>query len=208
MSGPEQSESPPRKSRRRTILAVWLVGTFTVIGGLIPLLDYLGISPTDGSPTTSTSSPTPPTSIPNSASSSPHTPEGLPSGPSAEGEPSSASPEASSNEITEVRIEVDAPDSRWINPTTIKAGESPGFEPYVFTDEGRLGRAGCYVKWELYNNGKRLSVDNTLCQTSAGWSSVYWPRNSRLRAGTMEVRASVTTDTGQSGSTRLALNVQ
>ncbi|WP_422758955.1 hypothetical protein [Paenarthrobacter sp. C1] len=72
----------------------------------------------------------------------------------------------------------------------------PGYEPYVYTAGGRLGREGCYAQWRVVNNGVLLDTKRTPCQAQGGFSEVYWPNLLKYEVGTVEVTAAITTDWG------------
>lgn len=121
------------------------------------------------------------------------------------GEPS---PEGGFQEITEARIEI-SDTSDLIAPGTIDAGRSPGFEPYVFTADGRLGRDdGCYVNWEVYVNSQLVHTDDTRCEKEPSFSETFWPSHLEVERGTMRVVAHISTEWGATENAELALNVR
>lgn len=132
-------------------------------------------------------------------------PEPSPSKPSAETRPTTS---ADNRTITEARIEL-SNESRYVEPETIEEGGAPGFEPFVFTESGRLERDdGCYVLWTIKNNGQTLSKnERSKCSKAGGFSEAYWPSSLTIDAGTLLVEAAIRTDWGQTGRATLTLTV-
>jgi len=108
--------------------------------------------------------------------------------------------------ITEARIEVVGSK---ISPTVYRAGAPPGYVTHVFTAAGEVGYGkGCYVHWDLYNNGTHLTTGDTSCNVAGGWSTAWWPNGTELSAGDVRVVASITTDWGASATTEVTFSVQ
>lgn len=121
-------------------------------------------------------------------------------------EADSAPPPALDNRaITEARIEVKGTK---ISPTVYRAG-TPGYIAHVFTEAGEIEHdAGCYVHWELYNNGVLLTTGDTSCNVAGGWSTAWWPNGTRLENGEVRVVGSITTEWGEATTVETVFTVQ
>lgn len=155
-----------------------------------------GASPTPSdAPTVATAAPSRPVTTP-SESAAPSTPE-----------PTTAPPTVEAIEIVDARIEVSNSD-RFVAPGTIEAGRSPGFEPYVFTKDGRLERDDpCYVYWTVYANSDLVYTHHTPCEKQGSFSEAFWPSDLTVPPGTMRIVAEISTDWGASYTAELSLRV-
>jgi hypothetical protein len=85
----------------------------------------------------------------------------------------------------------------------------PGYYASVFTAAGELGyNDGCYVHWELYDNGVLTTADNSSCGLEGGWSTTWWPNSTQLDAGQVRVIGSITTDWGATATAEADFMVQ
>jgi hypothetical protein len=85
----------------------------------------------------------------------------------------------------------------------------PGYYATVFTAAGEYEwNDGCYVHWELFNNGALVTVGDTRCGLQGGWSTAWWPNNKKLVAGDLIVKATVTNDFGSSTVTETGFSMR
>lgn len=86
-----------------------------------------------------------------------------------------------------------------ISPGVYDLNNTPGYYATVFTAAGEYEwNDGCYVHWELYNNGALVTVGDTHCGLPGGWSTAWWPNSKKLVAGDLIVKATITNDFGSS----------
>lgn len=123
------------------------------------------------------------------------------------GEATVSAPPALDNQvITEARIEVKG---KQVSPSVWRAGGPPSYTAHVFTEAGEIEyNSGCYVHWELYNNGVLRTTGDTSCSVAGGWSSAWWPNSTRLESGDVRVIGSIATDWGESTSVETVFAVQ
>jgi hypothetical protein len=96
-----------------------------------------------------------------------------------------------------------------ISPTVYRRQAPPGYYASVFTAAGQVEYSdGCYVHWQLYNNGTLLTTDDSKCGLAGGWSTTWWPNDTALTAGSVRVTGSITTDWGATGNAEADFTVQ
>ena len=96
-----------------------------------------------------------------------------------------------------------------ISPTVYNRQDIPGYYASVFTAAGEVQyNAGCYVHWELRDNGVLLDAGDSKCGLQGGWSTMWWPNGTRLDAGAVQVTASITTDWGATAKAEADFTVQ
>ena len=88
-----------------------------------------------------------------------------------------------------------------IAPNVYRESSPPGYYADVFTAAGEVSyRDGCYVHWELYDNGVLTTTDDSKCGLAGGWSTTWWPNDTNLAAGDLRVTASITNDWGSTAN--------
>ena len=108
--------------------------------------------------------------------------------------------------FTEYRIEVVG---NKLSATEYSSTSVPGYYMKVFTAAGEVGyREGCYAHMELYNNGSLLTTGDMDCGLAGGWSTNWWPNDTKLDEGTVRVTASITSDWGATAFTETTFTVR
>jgi hypothetical protein len=106
----------------------------------------------------------------------------------------------------EYRIEVVG---KKLSATEYSSSSVPGYYMKVFTAAGEVGyREGCYAHMELYNNGSLLTTGDMDCGLAGGWSTNWWPNDTKLDEGTVRVTASITSDWGATAFTETTFTVR
>ena len=193
-----------QKRRRRVLVALIFVALAAIAVLAMAVLRPLTAHPeaSGTSPAPISASPTPAeTSTPSEAPTPSETPTPTISTPSSTPTPDEVtlvphtSAAALSGDIIDGRIEISSSRGK-LAPGLYDVRQPPGYEPYVYTAAGRLGRTGCYAQWKVVNNGKLLDTTRTPCEKPGSSSEVYWPNLIKYEVGTVEVTADITTDWG------------